>query len=62
MREMSVSNFFKYTIDKIRIFFWIVILYPAVQLEAKPSGIFVPAFQVTSWRGFALGISKAAGS
>lgn len=59
MRGMSVTNFFNHTIDKIPIVFWIFILYPAVQLEAKQSSVFVIAFEVMPWRGFALGISKA---
>lgn len=62
MREMSVTNFFNHTTDKIPIFFWIFILYPAVQLEAKPSSVFVTAFEAMTWRGFALGVSKRTGS
>lgn len=33
-----------------------------MQLEAKPSSVFVIAFEVMTWRGFALGISKRRGS
>lgn len=55
-----MQDFFKYIIAKMFSFFCISIPCPAVQLETKPSSTLVPAFQVMSWRGFALGISKAA--
>lgn len=51
MREMSVLNLFKYTIDKILFFSWIFVPYPAVQLKAKPSSTRVPALQAMSWGG-----------